>query len=266
MAAVAALLPACGEQSASPPPPAAGAGIPFVLYPNFSGSLGVPVRFYADGKPIGEQMDSVASRVEIRFSTSAEEGPHITAKALFPCGWEEVRFAERARAKPRYGADGKILEPGGIGLDTTLMLPKDYFLVDNRGRAQASLGLGELQRPVPADQPSAIVMLAPDCEAGAKLRLDSHAIGTIAMRPRTEWSAERAYLVDPTGNRCYEYKHVAYGVAPGKPLAPPTRLRRAVLHQLPSQPLYVFKQAPAKVETRLYGGTVIQSQLMETPC
>lgn len=217
------------------------------------GASPVAVSFFADGQQIHVVPPRKSHGVdEISFST-ATESPVITAKARLECGWQEVRLEELfVRRAPRFGPEGKLELPGLIHLRFRDDIPREDFVVDNRGRAATTLRLGATEALVAADSFDRVSIVASDCARGTDLAFGTTAIGRIGA-PSGANPKPATYLVDPTGKRCYERRYVAYG-KPAKdepPAKRATHFRRKVLHQLHDrlEQGFWFGDAPPRIET-----------------
>ena len=254
--------------ASGPPMPAgiAAGSFPFLLRPTFGSDAAL--RILADGSVVAEFLAGSRRLNEIAVASNSEDGPALTAKILLPCGWRETPVFENSRFMPRVGADGKFAEPGGVSFAIPGGYARNYFIVDNRRGPEATLKLGEVTRPIPADSKEVFLVPAPDCESATDLELHGRTIAKLPVVAE-EKSAEGAYyMLDPTGRRCYQFRTVQYGTrlktADDRDDSPVLVARQ--IHRLPAKVDHVFEKAPDKVKVWVGMISATNSQVLDVSC
>lgn len=238
---------------------------PFMLYAD--GYSGRPLRFFIDDRLVAadrvEQPAKLPEQIEI--ASPSEDGPRLTAQVLRPCGWRDIPVSVNLRLMPRVGADGSFVEHGIVRFGIHSEHAYNHFFVDNRGRPGSKLKLGEFVHDIPANDKTSVMLPAPDCESATSLEMDGKPIAKLPVASDTKDGSH--YLLDPSGKRCYEYKHVQYGLGPfphQRKVDPPVRFAAQHLHRLPAKANYALERAPARIKSRSIWTYV--TQLLDVPC
>lgn len=230
------------------------------------------------------------------FHGTAPGGPHFLPKLamqfLLPCGWKEValttggsglteagrkwhldRAVSEDASRKIAAADIRFLFEAREPLEGRPKIhtnPVVYFWVDNRGGPAHDLSLGELHHPIPADTYESFQLLAPDCEEAATLKLDGQAIAAVPLPRVDDTMVPDRVLVDTSGSRCYQLRHLHYGQGIS-PSPPPRMLVKKPAHVFNASfsLMYMFESAPDSVTVRTppgVSGFDFRGELLEVPC
>lgn len=218
--------------------------------------------------------------------------PEMSASVLYPCGWRPARVSTDFRiAERELRARIRTKTPVSLMVSIAAEARPDFvrLWVDNRlGSGKTRVALGADEREVPSWAPlRALTFPAPDCEAGAVVRIDGQEAGRLPVTtgalattlsavaladPASDTAPTRDYLVDPLATRCYALRQVPPGVPNAEqprrsPKYPEKRFDRGGLHRLPPVNLDFMLGARQYVQPRYSGSPAPgRTWLIEVPC
>ena len=130
--------------------------------------------------------------------------------------------------------------------------------VDNRGGPARALGVGDVRYEAKPDALSSFEILVEHCAPPVPIVLDGKRIGAI------EDVRGHGVLVDPTGARCYQLRHVKYGMGSEYPGDPPAFFAPAEVHALAPIVEHMLEPAPSKVTVHMLDAA--RHSILEVPC